>query len=349
VTVKTPNTFMLDGSRGNGDYTMVPAPGTWDDPKRKALVAIKVNTFQSGGGALNCGKLAVRDCSFYQVQTGILFGPHMDHQGEDSYEGEMDNHADESSLSDLRFAYPYDDNPAHEERTCIRARNIQSMGHDVSGIRVNGNPNEIFYFERGGRFVCTSGTLSGATSAANPTTVLRIGKTFPSSSSFWVHLDIDGSGIKTRAIGGYFKLIRMDEHRAQNTYVEYSGRIGAADYATPIVIARGACTIVLRGVYGLNPRSLQLIGAVAGRTEKWVCNVHLDGCTLRGCRWPSELVTAADDAAAPSKGPWRLTWTNCTRIPDGNNGEGSAVPYADSTPTTAVESADVAPGTIGGP
>ena len=66
---------------------------------------------------------------------------------------------------------------------------------------------------------------------------------------------------------------------------------------------------MLHGVFGLNPKTLQLIGNVIGRDETRVCNVHLEGCTLRGCDWPSDLVTAANDAAAPSNGPWRLTWS----------------------------------------
>jgi hypothetical protein len=321
----------------------------WVQANRKALVGIKVNTFTSGGSLLNSGKLAVRDCSFFQVQTAMLFGPHMEHLGEESYNGDADNHADTSSLENLRFYYPYDDNPTHEPRSCLRVRNNQAVDFDASGIRVYGNPNEIFYFERGGRFVCTSAVLSGASSAANPTTVLRIGKTFASSAWFRVKCDIDGSGGKDRGgIGGYFKLIEMDQSRAGDTYVEYSGVIGPVSYATPIVIARGACTIVLRGVYGLNPKSLQLMGNVLSGTEKRVCNVHLDGCTLRGCDWPSDLVTVADDPNAPSKGPWRLTWTGCTRISAGANSEGYAIPFADSTAATAVESKDVSPGTISG-
>jgi hypothetical protein len=317
---------------------------------RKALVGIKVNTYQSGGSVLNVGKLAIRDCSFYQLQTGILFGPHMNQLGEDEYRGHLDNHADESSLNNLRFYYPYDDNPAGEKRTCMRVRNNQAVDFDVSGIHAYGNPNEIFYFERGGRLVCTSAVLSGASSATNPTTVLRIGKTFGSSASYRVHCDIDGSGGKDNGgIGGYFKLIQMDESRAGDTYIEYSGMIGPVSYATPIVVARGACTVVLRGVIGLNASSLQLIGSVVAGKERRVCNVHLEGCALRGCNWPSELVTAANDAAAPSKGPWRLTWANCTRIAGTSNAEGYAIPFEDSTAATAVESKDVLPGTIGGP
>jgi hypothetical protein len=316
----------------------------------KALVGIKVNTSTNVGSVLNSGKIAIRDCSFYQLQTGILFGPHMDNLDQETYSGDTDNHADESSLANLHFYYPYDDNPTQETRSCIRFRNNQSVGFDMAGIRVNGNPNEIFYFERGGRLVCTSAVLSGATSATNPTTVLRIGKTYASSAAFRVECDIDGySGKDGDGVGGYFKLIQMDRSRAGETYVEYSGVIGPISYATPIVVARGACKIVLRGVYGLNANSLQLIGKVLGGGEKRVCNVRLEDCTIRGCKWPSELVTAADDRTAPSSGPWRLTWSGCSRIALGANSEGFGIPFEDSTAATAVESKDISPGTIAEP
>jgi hypothetical protein len=350
VTVLGPDRFSLNGSKGNGAYTSTPTAGRWDDPKRKATVGIKVNTVVSGGSVLNSGKLALRDCSFYQLRTGVLFGANMDNLGKGSFPGDTDNNADESSLSNLRFYYPYDDNPAKENRTCFRFRTNQAVGFNASDIRVLGNPNEVFYFESGGRLDCTNAVLSGACSARNPSTVLRIGKTYASCAWFRIHCDIDGySGTSGDNIGGYFKLIQMGTSRAGDVYVEYSGVIGPISYATPIVTARGACTIVLRGVYGLNPKSLQLIGNVVAGAEKRVCNLHLDGCTLRGCDWPSDLVTTADDPNAPSKGPWRLTWTNCTRIAQMNNSEGYAIPFVDSTAATAVESKNILPGTISGP
>ena len=319
---------------------------------RKALVGIQVNTLQSGGSVLNSGKVAIRDCSFGQLQTGILFASSMEAPDGDptvDFAGSTDSNADESSVSNLRFGYPYDDNPSGEHRTCFRFRTNQSVGFDASGIRVNGNPNEIFYFERGGRFVCTSAMLSGASSKTNPVTVLRIGKTFGNSAWYNVNCSIDGGAGGSGGIGSNFRLIQMDTSRAGNVYVEYSGVIGPVSYATPIVVARGACTIVLHGVFGLNPKTLQLIGNVIGRDETRVCNVHLEGCTLRGCDWPSDLVTAADDSAAPSNGPWRLTWSNCSRISAAANSQGYAIPFADSTAATALESKDVSPRTIKGP
>jgi hypothetical protein len=326
VTRLTADTFSLNDSNGtsSGTYTTTPAPGTWSDPK--ALVGIKVNTYQSGGSVLNCGKIAIRDCSFFQLQTGILFGPNMLDLGADGFTGETDNNADESSFNNLHFYYPYDNNTAHELRSCMRFRNNQAVDFDMSGIRVNGNPSEMFYFERGGKVVCTHASLSGASSATNPTTVLRIGKKTDGVSDFRVYCDIDGSsGSAGDQIGGHFKLLQMDSSAASNTYVELSGTISPVAYDTPIVVARGGATVVLRGVHGLNVHSLQLIGETLSSGEKRVCNVHLENCSLRGCSWPSELVDES------STGPFRLIWSNCTQFEKtGSSPHNYALPFADS-------------------
>jgi hypothetical protein len=200
---------------------------------------------------------------------------------------------------------------------------------DMSGIRVKGNPSEIFYFERGGRLVCTHASLSGAQSAANPTTVLRVGKP-TGTENFQVHCDIDGSGGSGGdQIGGHFKLLQMDSSAASNTYVELSGTISPVAYDTPIVVARGGATVVLRGVHGLNAHSLQLIGETLGSGEKRVCNVVLEGCSLRGCSWPSELLTSFTGPNATA-GPYRLSWHNCSVFEkSGDSPFNYAVPFND--------------------
>jgi hypothetical protein len=344
VTRLTADTFSLDGSTGNGTYTTSPHAGTWGEPK--ALVGIKVNTLTSGGSVLDSGKLALRDCSFFQLQTGILFGRDMANLGaltDDN--GGADNNADESSLQNLHFYYPYDDNTAHEARTCMRFRTNQAVDFDMSGIRVKGNPSEIFYFERGGRLVCTHASLSGAQSAANPTTVLRVGKP-TGTENFQVHCDIDGStGIGTPGhpgdgIGGHFKLVQVDNFCAGQCYVEYSGTICPTNYDVPIVNIFGGTTLVLRGVRGLIPQSIQMYGQVGGGVA-YIANVHLEGCALSNCL-PSDLVTPSSSfPAGISHGPWRLTWSHCTQFKDNNYG----IPISDGA-LDSTSRGETGPGTL---
>jgi hypothetical protein len=203
---------------------------------------------------------------------------------------------------------------------------------DMSGIRVKGNPSEIFYFERGGRLVCTHASLSGATSTVNPVVVLRLHRV-DGSANFRVHCDIDGSAGGSGGVGGNFRLLQMDGGLggvgdSGDSYIELSGTIAPTDYVTPIVIAHGACSVVLRGVHGLLPSTLRMIGHIISTAEHRTCNIHLDGCSLLNCTKVSDVIESG------SSGPLRLTWSHCQKMAFGGN---YAQPFADG----AVNGGDV--------
>jgi len=347
--------FELNDSVSNGvAYT---GGGTWSFVSPKAAIGIHVTTAAVAG--LNVGKLALRDLSFYQMKTAILFGRDLDPtvfttENLGTYGGitddlghyihYKDNNSDESELNRLTFIYPFDsDYAGNEPRRCVHFRTQQAVDFNASGIRVGGNCDDVFYFEYGGRFGCNGLAVSGATSSETPVKLLHLkhhaGNNYYSIRNF----NIDGSIGGTNEIGNSFKLLQMDNNASGNTLVELSGTICPVSYQTPIVEARGSCTVVLRDVYGLNANSLLLTGWVYQSTHKGVCNVRLENCAIRGCSSPSDLIkTTADETGPASSGPFRLSWTNCTQFDETGGVSHWGLPFADG----AVESSDLSVLTI---
>jgi hypothetical protein len=255
---------------------------------------------------LPTGKLHVRDCTFYETQDGIVCGTldAPDENGDYATSGAPN--ADHCMFDNLNFFYPNDDNSGGEPRSCIRFRSDQSVDFVLRKISVNGNPDNIIYVERGGRIFAEGVSLSTAGSAANPSTLLRLGKVNEAAGhiemSFWVD-----------QICAHFRLLDMDHHYGQIT-VYLTGVIASDTYDPstngPIIVAKGPCKIVVDRVIGLQPQSIQLIGDPGGgAARKGIAEVVVNECELN---WRCAAGGIASLIHPSSSGSYRLRSANCS-------------------------------------
>ena len=113
------------------------------------------------------------------------------------------------------------------ESCCVRVRNDQSVDHAYWGVKVSGYPNEIFWFERGGRLLAQHVAIAGGRA-----TLLRIGT--PIYGYSWYRID----GYDIDAGDEPYELVRMDFGGFSNCHVELSGAIASDTLPTaPIVPA----------------------------------------------------------------------------------------------------------------
>lgn len=290
---------------GNASYT-TPSSTAYCFGKMPS-VGIHIETKDVLEGNNNApGKHALRDLSFTDVPIGILFGKDLTsaYANEDTYTGFNSLHADETVWDNLSFNYP-SDIQASDRRTCMYFRTIQALGFK-GFCRVNGAPNEIFYFERGG-----IDELDVHLNGNAPQGILRIGKL----DNLTHNLKFNVDGGENTTIGRNTKLLQIDQHTSggtvnvKGTYrPAYQNYLGSTHTCTmPLVIARGACKVTLE-VDGLLPGSIRMIGQSFGSAPEVhrICWVHLNNCMLLETDDPEDLI-----AASGNSGPYLLTWTNC--------------------------------------
>ncbi len=326
VVSLTPNTFMLKGSEARGKYT---GGGAW--VYAKARIGIHVRPSSVHGG-INTGKLAVRDCSFWQVKTDFLFGRDMssDKVSGGRYAHYKDNNADESLFDNLLFFKSPVAAAERDEDTCFRFRNEQAVGFHVNSITVWGG-SYVFWFENGGKLVADKVSLVSVNN-----TLLRLSYPDFRGGYYKIAFHIDQGSLSNSS-----KLLKMDRHPFY-AYVDLTGKMPAPYMSDmePVVDAKGACKIVLR-VDGLQPGSIRMTGGaknpVHGRIP--IANVNLDNCTFTNrAKSGGHTVLPADLIAPASSGHYRMTWHDCATLLGSHVGEKEVfemLPIMDGSITSA--------------
>jgi hypothetical protein len=189
-----------------------------------------------------------------------------------------------------------------QEATSVRVRNDQSVEHNAVKIGHWGYGNEVFWFERGGRFHATSVGMFGG-----HCTLLRIGHAQINYCRYQIDsFDIDRNDAEL------FELLHVDHEQFAPTYVEMGGIIcGSDDTITgPIITARGTMQVVLRGVTGgrgIDAENILLLGAATR-----YCKCRLEDCIVESDT-PAALLH--NDCSAS----YTLKWNNVSRRFDGAN------------------------------
>ena len=302
---------------GNGDYsgrnTVV-----WR-PYNRARIGIHVLAKVPNG--INTGKIDVRNCSFVDLPVGILFGKNMDRAYEQSatFDGDRDNHADQSVIDHCAFFYPYTlDYPSSEHRTCMLFRTIQALGFTITHATMNGACDEVLYFERGG--------IERATVFVNGKAqkgVLRTGYTQQNvSHELWCNLDAGTSGQLSM-------ILNMDRH-APGGHIVISGNQMSAnnDVNHPLVrpqfVIRGACKVNLEHFNGIVPNSIQLVGQRFRNAGVWfsrLAQLRMNDCTFWNTSDPATAVIPTNDATNPSVEPYYWKRVDCQAGERNPNGE----------------------------
>jgi hypothetical protein len=298
-----------------------PTGGTY--PNR---AKIGLHIYPSGGtGALNTAKKHIEKCSFHQIHTGILLGLNLDDVGEATYTGDNSSHCDTLFAEDLAFIYPWTGTHAGVG-TAIHIRNDQSFDNVFGQILCSGNPEQVFYLERGGKTNITHITHSG-----NGSWVIRVGIINANSGGLTVgYASLDG--------GTTAKLLKGDVHTSSiataPVVIENASIPESCNAVLQIDVGPGTWTI--KNTNYLKAGSIKMTGpntAVSGGTKRQVCHVILDNCTTYGC--------SIEDLVDPaSSGSYLLTWRNMHCSREGPTPPAQAqdygLPFEDSTPETRI-------------
>lgn len=186
-----------------------------------------------------------------------------------------------------------------QEACSFRVRNDQSIGHYVAKMQNWGYANEVFWFERGGRFIADQ--IADYVGCA---TALRISLPQINDNRFI----IEGYDMDRVVYTG--QLLQMDHAQFAPTYVQIG--FGMTNYdaapATPLATIRGNTRCVLRGNTGgqaLFANSIALIG----NSTHWA-KCHLENAVV-DFNDPRDIIHSTGD------GLRYLKWTNTSRMHDG--------------------------------
>lgn len=292
----------------------------------RAKVGLQINS-SNAKEAVNGAKCKLSHLEFYQVEIGILVGPNAENPRATDYVGARDNHADTIYADDIHLQFPFSGKFAGVG-TGVWIRNQQSLGNYFSVIHSRGNPEQIFWLERGGKTHVGMITHSGVSGHA-----VRVGL-----------MDINGGGLTVGhvgldAAGKNAQLLKNDIYPGQTAtgYCEIqSANIPPKCTAVPQIDV-GPGTWTIRNCNYLQARSIKMTGqnvaAGPGYTQR-ICHVHLENVTTFDCDI-DELVDAS------SAGPYLLTWRNCHRFAIGTAPtQRWGIPFEDSTAETELTSAE---------
>lgn len=182
-----------------------------------------------------------------------------------------------------------------EQEACtFRCRTDQSIGHTAAKVQNWGYGNEIFWFERGGRFEATM-----VNDYVAHGTLLRISYPQINDARFVIH------GFDMDRLLNTFQLLHIDRRLFTPAYIELGGIITTDDEITHrVVTARGNANVVLRGLTGgrgLGAGSIYLEGS----STIW-SKVHLVDSMIDESD-PKDLVEGI------STGKRHLKWTNTNK------------------------------------